>query len=118
MRRFSIILVIILTMAAVSYAVINPVQTIALNALTYTAVTAPIDLAPEGRCVPITSWVDDGTAWNIASDAAGTDGATVPVNSSYTDDCIKPTRAGNTGVLFYALASAGTPNVIVIVGNP
>ena len=116
MKRLIVLIAILV--AGVSYAVINPIQSTALNAATYTAITAPSDMAPEGRCVPITSWVDDGTAWNIASDAAGTDGATVPANASYTDDCIKPTRSGNTGVLFYALASAGTPNLIVIVGNP
>ena len=105
----SIIVFSSILISVCSYAVINTPNVIALNTSTYTAVTVPLT---NGVCRPMAAYVDDGTSFLIAVDSSGTGEATVPANTFWSDSCVTDTA----GVIFYAKASAGTPNIVVLVG--
>ncbi len=88
----------------------KPVVT-ALNATTYTAIT--VTASPGNSCLPIVAYTDDGTSWYMSDTAAGTDNAPIPADSFFSDDCAQFAD----GIVFYAKASGGTPNLVVITGR-
>jgi len=94
----------------------TPVIT-ALNASTYTAISIPKWTGP---CRPISAYTDDGSSCLIAVDATGTGESTILSLDKYNNSCVRGTDGtGSTTVLFYAKASAGTPNLILHYGqNP
>jgi hypothetical protein len=110
-KKFLLTNLIIIILASSVYAVIKIPDKTALNASTYTAVTIPASVGNE--CLPITAWTEDGTSWYISNTAAGTVNGLVPADAIFSDDCAQFTD----GVVFYAKASAGTPDLIVLTGR-
>lgn len=87
----------------------NPLSTsIELNASTFTAIEIPHSV--QGRAIGVQT--SDASAWVFSDDLAGTTEITVPAPGSLSFG----SRQDNAGVLFYAKASAGTPDLSVFVG--
>lgn len=82
---------------------------IALNTSTYTAIEIPV---ANKRCRPISVHTEDSSSFLIAIDDSGTGEAIIPAPGIYSNDCVTDTN----GVIFYAKASAGTPNLVVLIG--
>lgn len=95
--------------ASLSYALIVPPDSIALNASTYTAITIPLS---NSGCRDVGVTTSDSTAWLLSYDEAGTKPVTIPAPGSLSIECVTDT----SGVIFYAKASAGTPTMSVIIG--
>jgi hypothetical protein len=88
----------------------NPVsKSITLNASTFTAITVstPVWGADLG-CI-----TSDSSAWIYSEDAAGTVPITIPAPGSISFKC----RKSVAGIVFYAKAASGTPELSVFVGN-
>ena len=83
-----------------------PIQT-ALNTSTYTAIQMPAGQS----CITFAFWVEDGTSYYLSSDSAGTANVLVPASTSLS----MTMPQGDNSILFYAKASAGTPNMAVIL---
>jgi hypothetical protein len=107
----ALIVVVVAVFCKLAYPIMNTVDRTTLNALTYTAVA--IDPKLNSGCNPIVAYTSDNTAFLIATDAAGTAAAPFAADTYFTHDCIK---TDSTGVLFYAIAAAGTPDLVVIIG--
>lgn len=89
----------------------------ALNTSTFTAIKIP---KWDGPCKPIAAYTEDGTEWYISDTSAGTVEATILEDVSYSNECVMgDDQTNNTTILFYAKASAGTPNLVVLYSqNP
>jgi|GEM_PF-4999617 hypothetical protein len=109
-RKVLITIVCLILAVGSAYAIINPPDITALNASTYVAVTIP---ETNGPCRAISFYTDDGVAFSMAVDSAGTSAATMPANTFVSMDCVTDT----SGVIFYVRAGAGTPNLIVLIGE-
>jgi len=108
---FNLVMIALLFIAVSAYALIKTPDVTALNAGTYTAITITASVGNE--CLPILAYVEDGTSWYMSDTAAGTINALIPADSTFSDDCAQFTD----GIVFYAKASAGTPNMVVITGR-
>jgi hypothetical protein len=86
---------------------IQPLVVTALNTSTYTA----ISLGASQSCGSISFWVDDGTAFYISDTTAGTVNGLTLANQTFNIDIAQ--AKGET--IFYAKASAGTPNLVLMV---
>lgn len=105
-------LVLFLLVVSSAYAVIRTPVVTALNATTYTAIVIP---ETNGRCRPISAWTETGVAFYIAVDSSGTGAALIPSPGTYSNSCVTDTN----GVVFYAKAVSGTPNLVLNFGvNP
>lgn len=90
--------------------IIKPVVT-ALNAVTYTAITIP----RTNRPVPVSYYTEDETGFYVAIDASGTGEALVPEKTGVN---IEQMSIDADGLLLYAKAVSGTPNLVVMIGVP
>jgi len=108
MKKIIIVLAVAL-LVGIAYAGPNPdAKSIALNTSTFTAIT--IDASHNGRDIAVTT--SDATAWVFSDDAAGTTPLTVPAPGTLSLQC---RRDNGSGTVFWAKASAGTPNLSVFV---
>ncbi len=93
----------------------SPVVT-ELNASTYTAIELDVTVAGKVNNVfnPSAIYTEDGSAFYIATDSSGTDEALIPVSKVYNSASVKVDPA--TGIVCYAKAVGGTPNLVVLLG--
>ena len=82
----------------------KPIVT-ALNISTYTKILMPEQIGSIGV------FTDDASSFLIAVDAAGTGAATIPANLSVGWHRVKP---DDDGAVFYAKATVGTPNLVLL----
>ena len=86
-----------------------PVVT-AINTSTYKAITLPIT----DSVVPVTFYCDDTTAFLMATTSTGGNATTMPA-------LLMPTlrvKTDSDGIMMWVKASAGTPNLVALVGLP
>lgn len=113
MKRIWLVLILLVALSAYAYAVIRTPVVTALNATTYTSIAIPVS---GGKCRPISAWTETGVAFYIAVDSSGTGEALIPAPGMYSNSCV---TTDNQGVIFYAKAISGTPNLAVSFGvNP
>ena len=87
-----------------------------LNSSTFTAVSfGAMSMQRQSGFFPISAYTDDNTEWEIATDLSGTDAVPVFANQVYNNSKI---IVDETGVIFYARASAGTPDLVLHIGRP
>ena len=112
-KKIILLSVCVLSVLAVSvYATIRTPVVTALNSTTYTAIVIPEN---GGKCRPITAWTETGVGFYIAVDSSGTGEALIPAPGTYSNSCV----TYKDGLLFYAKAISGTPNLAVNFGvNP
>jgi hypothetical protein len=92
---------------------INPLKSIALNASTFTKITA-LDKTTEPT--PIGWYVEDSAAsvgYIFATDESGTDAVNVIPNLPMSFE-IRPDK--DDRAIFYVKALSGTPNLVLITG--
>ena len=90
----------------------NPVSTaIALNTSTFTAITVA-NIPSVGRDLGVVT--SNATAWIYSEDSSGTVPITIPAPGALSFECRKAARG--TIIVFYAKATAGTPDLSVFVG--
>jgi len=65
-------------------------------------------------CVPVLVWTKDGTAFCIASDAAGTGEKCIPADTAYSNDCVK---IDSDGGIMWVKADSGTPTLYIDIGR-
>lgn len=87
----------------------SPIIT-ALNTSTYVSIT--MTGGDFGKW-SVAYYTEDGTSFKIATDSAGSDEAIVPADSSINQSIT--VKSG--GVLFYAKAVAGTPNLVLLTAQ-
>ena len=89
----------------------------ALNTSTYTAINIPNNFKLGRPCIPISAYTDDGSSWLIAVDGSGTGASTILALTPYNNSCVQGNitddSADGTETIFYAKATAGTPNLIL-----
>ena len=86
--------------------IIPPVK-VPLNTSTFVPVSMQQNLSPRDIAV----YTEDGTDWVMSSDEAGTDAVTIPGGSSLSYG-----NVDSYGVIMYAKAVAGTPNLVLLTG--
>jgi len=84
----------------------------AINAATWTAIKLPIPLSNKSNCNPVSVFTSDGTEFYFSNADSGTQ-ATVKADKHLNIECVK---ADEDGTIMWALASAGTPNIVVLLG--
>ena len=94
--------------------IITPIIT-ALNTSTFTKISLPTgsDQINSSNCNPVSIYTEDETKWYLSDDSAGTNKVTIPATKVLNIECLK---ADADGCILYAKASAGTPNLAVLVG--
>lgn len=91
----------------------------ALNTSTYTPIVVPkSSLKGGGHPRPMTYYTEDGSSFLQAVDDAGTGEAIIPAGAIFTEASISDKNESNIpdGIIFYAKATAGTPNLVVKIG--
>ena len=112
MKRLFLVLFLLAVIAASAYAVINTPVITALNTSTFVAITIP---QTNGHCRWVSAHTEDSTSFIIAVDSSGTGAETIPASTAYKNPCV----TDSVGVVFYAKATAGTPNLAINYGvNP
>jgi len=94
--------------------IIEPIAT-ALNTSTYTAIQIPDSENMLDKFFPVSAYTSDGTEFYISN--VETPAADKPVLENQTYNNNGATQ-GADGTVFYAKASAGTPNLVLHVGRP
>lgn len=106
MKKIFYISLILFFAVSVAYSLISPLVVTALNTSTFVAITLP-DSNDAYQDVSI--WTEDGTAFTISDTSAGTISGVVPANTPIS---IGDYEGG--GIVLYAKASAGTPNLVML----
>ena len=90
-----------------------PVVT-ALNTSTFVAILLPEVERTEGRFGrPMSFYTDDGSSFLWADNSSGTGAATIPADTTFNHLNVKD----SDGIVMYAKASSGTPNLVTIIGE-
>jgi hypothetical protein len=106
-----LLIISILLIASISYAVVDYAVSKALTT-SYAVVKDTSKIY--NQCVPISVWTEDGTAFYIAQDAAGTGVKYIPADSFYSNDCVK---ISSDGTIMWAKAAAAIPTLYVDIGR-
>jgi len=93
--------------------IIKP-KKVALNSSTYTAITFETRPKVSNTHFPISVYTSDNSKWWLSTDDTGYDAVPVLQNQSYNNGKV---AVPEDGVIFYAKAEVGTPDLVVHIGR-